>query len=178
MDDIIGLITQTKPVGADPLWLPTTPTIFMPEPSNYLADYRGAKEFIKANKSFITTDIIGWIAAQKAGNGGAGITPFTPQFEYNSDRCARDVGFILDAIVYDLTYGGNLETRVAANAYFVGVVSQLGEGQTAPTIAAYERLRDVVKLVAQAIEVSPDYTSTPQVTTISGVTGGGATTSE
>jgi hypothetical protein len=173
MEDIIDIVSQTKPQGADALWLPTTDTVVMPEPSDYSADYRGAKEFIKANRSFIVTGITGWIAAQIAGP----FDPFTSGFTYDSARCARDVGFILDAIVYDLTYGGNTQTRIAANSYFVGVISQLADNDNGATIATYERLQEVIGLVARAVAVPVTYTSTGQTLVISGVTGGGALTS-
>ena len=177
MDIIIDLVNQTKPGGADALWLPTTPTVVIPEPTNYSSDYRGAKEFIKANRSFIISDITGWVAAQVAGNGGLGISPFTGSFDLsNAATWSRDVGFIVDALVYDLTYGGNLETRAQAGSYFVGVVGRLGV-ESAEVVASYKRLRDVVNAVAQAVEVNPDYTATGQTTTLAGVTGGGALTS-
>ncbi len=47
-------------------------------------------------------------------------------------------------VMDDLTYGGNLQTKVAANAYFIDGVAQYGTGQQEESIAAYERLKTVI----------------------------------
>ena len=67
---------------------------------------------------------------------------------YDQDACERDVGYILDALAHDVKYGGNVGTRINAEAYFVGTVSQLGPGvnsegetETQATIAAYNDLK-------------------------------------
>ena len=39
---------------------------------------------------------------------------------YDQTKCARDVGYIVDAPTYDILYGGNSATRVNAESYFVG----------------------------------------------------------
>jgi hypothetical protein len=122
-----------------------------PDPTGYnvtyLENYGNARSQISANRAFLIKEITYWIAEQKAGN----IIPFTSGFTYDVAKCERDIGLIVDAIIYDLTYGGNLETLNAARAYFVGAVSQLGEGQKGPTIAAYERLQTVIDYVARGI---------------------------
>tara|TARA_R110000772_G_scaffold2097_1_gene7295 strand:+ start:609 stop:9818 length:9210 start_codon:yes stop_codon:yes gene_type:complete len=60
---------------------------------------------------------------------------------YDQDACARDVGYIVDGISYDLKYGGNTATIINAEAYFVGTVSQLGSDEVAATVAAYNDLK-------------------------------------
>ena len=44
-----------------------------------------------------------------------------PNFVYNEEKCYRDTGFILDAIVTDITYGGNERSIRAAESYYNGV---------------------------------------------------------
>ena len=44
-----------------------------------------------------------------------------PTFDYNEEKCYRDTGFILDAIVTDITYGGNERSIRAAESYYNGV---------------------------------------------------------
>ena len=111
--------------------------------TSYLIGYGDARAQIIANKTFIQDEIDAWIAAQVAGS----IDPFTAGFSYNAEKCRRDIGLILDALVYDLTYGGNLETFNAAVAYFVGTTSQLGVGQKEETLAAFARLKEIVQEV-------------------------------
>ena len=95
---------------------------------------------IEANYEFIKKEITAWIAVQVAGS----IAPFASNFVYNAETCARDVEYILDAIRYDLTYGGNFQTSVASRSYFVDGSPVYGAGEKEETLAAYARLKVVV----------------------------------
>jgi len=161
MDVVISILTDG---------LSAVPAFVLPDPTGFDIDYSNARRLISDNKAFIVDEITSWIAAQIVGN----ITPFTTQFQYNSAKCAQDVGYIIDAIRYDLTYGGNLETLVAANAYFVGADTTLGTDQKDKTIAAYARLKEIIGKVAQAVQVLDKNTALIQTTAVSG---GGASTS-
>ena len=44
-----------------------------------------------------------------------------PNFVYNEEKCYRDTGFILDAIVTDIIYGGNERSIRAAQSYYNGI---------------------------------------------------------
>jgi hypothetical protein len=157
MDIIIDILNNTPTVA---------PEFSLPEPSDYTSDYRNAKTLIIANRAngFIIEEIHEWINTQIAGN----ITPFTTSFTYNQAACERDLNYILDGITYDLTYGGNLETLVTANAYFVGAVSTLGAGEKDKTIATYLRLKEVIGKVAQGITILDKNTVIVQNTSGSG----------
>ena len=112
--------------------------------------YANAVTQLLNNKLFIQKEITAWIGTQV----GAGIDPFSTGFVYNEDKCERDTGLIVDALVYDLTYGGNLQTTIAALAYFVDGVQQYGAGQLEETVAAYERLKTVIQEVILTTPVS------------------------
>ena len=71
---------------------------------------------------------------------------------YDQAKCERDTGYIIDALVADLTYGGNSASRTAALNYFEGAVSQLPVDQQAPTIAAFTDLRDRIKALTDVTE--------------------------
>lgn len=120
------------------------------DPTSYDTGYFNARRLLVANKTFIQDEIDAWIAVQVAGN----ISPFTTGFTYDSAACRRDVGFIVDALRYDLTYGGNLETYNAAIAYFVGTTAQYGNGEKAVTIAAYQRLKSILSDILQGILIT------------------------
>ena len=119
--------------------------LVFPTPTGASQDLVDAKDQLVANRTFIKAEITAWIAAQVAGN----IAPFTTGYTYDADKCARDVGFIVDALCHDILYGGNWATVRAADAYFVGATGQLGAGQSEETIAAYERLKTVVGQIVQ-----------------------------
>ena len=114
--------------------------------------YANAVTQLLNNKLFIQKEITAWIATQV----GAGTDPFSTGFVYNEDKCERDTGLIIDALVYDLTYGGNLQTFIAALAYFTDGVQQYGTGQQEETIAAYTRLKEVIQevILTTAVNVS------------------------
>ena len=58
-----------------------------------------------------------------------------PGLVYDTARCRRDVGYILDALCYDILYTGTQATTRVAQSYFVNGVSQLG-GEEVETAAA------------------------------------------
>lgn len=108
--------------------------------TSFLIGYGDARTQIVNNKTQIQDDLDTWISLQITNN----TAPFSSSFTYDSAACRRDVGYILDALRYDLTYGGNLETYNAAIAYFVGTQTQLGDGEKLPTIAAYTELKNIL----------------------------------
>ncbi len=87
-----------------------------------------ARTQIQNNKGLIQTRLIAWITAN------------FPGLNYNINTCVRDTGYIIDALAHDINYGGNLATRVNAEAYFLGSASQLPENQREPTAAAIDQL--------------------------------------
>ena len=155
-DEVIDIITN-GPTAAD--------EYLLTDPTNYDSGFFQARRLLVANKTFIQDEIESWISYQVANV----IAPFTGSFTYDAVACRKDVGFIVDALRYDLTYGGNLETYNAAMAYFVGAVAQYGSGEKAATLAAYARLRVILGNILQAVTVNPVYTATSQ--DVSGVAG-------
>lgn len=140
-DEIIDIITNGEAAAN---------AYSLTDPTSYDTGYFNARRLLVANKTFIQDEIDAWIAVQVAGN----ISPFTSSFTYNSAACRRDVGFIVDALRYDLTYGGNLETYNAAMAYFVGTTVQYGANEKAPTIAAYQRLKSILADILQGVAIT------------------------
>jgi len=106
---------------------------------------------IDANYEFIQEEIVAWIAVQVAG----AIAPFASNFVYDADSCKRDVQYILDALRYDLTYGGNFQTTVAARAYFVDGNPVYGAGEKEETLAAYAHLKSIVGDVITETTITP-----------------------
>jgi hypothetical protein len=120
--------------------------------SSYLAGYGDARTQLESNRNFLIKEITAWIAVQVAGE----ISPFVSTFSYDVAQCENDIGLILDALRYDLTYGGNLQTFDAAIQYFVGTTKQLADGQKDATLASYARLKEIIGqvILEQAVTVS------------------------
>lgn len=77
------------------------------------------------------------------------------QFHYGIAACERDVSLIIDALRYDLTYGGNTQTRIAADSYFSYGSSTLGIGESTVTLAAYAHLKTIVGDVITETAITP-----------------------
>ena len=82
-------------------------------------------------------------------------------FEYNTEKCERDTGYIIDATLYDTLYGGNKQTRRAAQAYYNGAIlgaAKVGTAdQTLVTAYSYYKLGDLIRQVALNDAVTVSY---------------------
>jgi hypothetical protein len=87
-------------------------------------------------------------------NTSAYLTTVFDDFRYNSTTCKRDVGFIVDALTYDVLYGGNTATRTAASAYWVGAVTQVPD-QIFQTKNAFEYFASIVDDVLSNTAITP-----------------------
>ena len=76
--------------------------------ANTATDYVNADSLITSNKTFIQKETVAYVD-------GSWINFST---NYNQTTCRRDVGYILDAINFDLTWGGTTNSVAAAIAYF------------------------------------------------------------
>ena len=112
----------------------------------FTAGYLNAARLINANKAFLQDEVSSWILAQIAGN----VSPFVG-FTYTGTRrtkCERDVGYIVDALRYDLTYGGNLATQIAARSYYSFGVFLEPAAEKAPALAVQLRIKDIIDNIA------------------------------
>lgn len=82
------------------------------------------------------------------------LTTTFDQFSYDSAKCRRDTRYIVDALTYDILYGGNTATRTAAGAYWVGTTTQVND-QIFQTKNAYEYLATIVDDVLLGVAVTP-----------------------
>ena len=65
-----------------------------------------AKILLERNRSFIQDEVVEYIDATY------------PSLVYDAAKCRRDVGQVLDAVIWDLSHGGNARSRAAALSYF------------------------------------------------------------
>ena len=110
-------------------------------PKSATQDQIDTKDQLRINRAFLSEEIISWIDVNY------------PSLDYVKSRCKRDVGFILDAISYDMLYGGNSATVQSARSYFVDGKDQLGYSEVAATIAGYEHLKTILNNVVLGISV-------------------------
>ena len=101
-----------------------------------------AKNILIANKTYIQEEIIRWLAVNYS------------SVTFSSTKCYRDIGYIVDALCYDILYGANTASRKAAEAYVVGATAVIPAGQKVATLAAYDRLKTVVSSIIQGTTVT------------------------
>jgi hypothetical protein len=154
---IDGLTVATQPFGYH--YLTDSTERIYPEVANR-GGFRAARQIITANRQFIQDEVIAWINAQIV----AELEPFDEDFVYNQELCKRDVGLILDAIAFDLRWGGDNRTISAALKYYesasalVAITTQLDE-----TVAAMQYAKSLVFQCLEGLPPAINYSTTPQV---------------
>jgi hypothetical protein len=71
-----------------------------------------------------------------------------PTLDYNQEKCRRDVGFILDAIITDLLYGGN-ERSTTAGFFYYRFPSVATSTQRRETIAGIQYSKILADFIVQ-----------------------------
>lgn len=133
IDEIIDIVTNGT-ASAD--------TISWNEPTGVIITRANAKDQLVANKDFIVEDVVAFVNQNN------------PTLVYDEAKCRRDVGYIVDGLIYDILYGSTNASITVAQSYFVGTASQLGADENAATIASYERLQTLVNAIVQGQTVS------------------------
>jgi hypothetical protein len=111
-------------------------TLVFPPATGASVNLTNAKNLLVANKEFFKTEIIAWLSINY------------PSVLFNQITCSRDVGLIVDALCYDIMYGGDSASILAAQTYFTGAGAQvLPLAQRAATVAAFNRLSTIAQQV-------------------------------
>ncbi len=85
---------------------------------------------------------------------------------YNAAKCERDTGYIVDAVSYDINYGGTWGINQFAKMYFVNAVNVLPIDQREATKKAFTHLSGVIENVVMGTAVTPSTNNdVSQVTT-------------
>jgi hypothetical protein len=117
---------------------------------------------LQQNKSFLQQEINAYITATNAG------------YVYDSIKCARDVGYMVDSISFDLLYGGNRQAIQSGVYYYGYSTSSVIAYELTQTLAAYNHINAILPNIIQGIAITPTVGNTVgQVTAGYGV--GGAT---
>ena len=142
-----------------------TPAIIITNPSNLDSGYSRAIALITTNTNFIKAEAIQYI------------TNNYPTLVYNTATCQRDIGYIIDAVKYDLTYGGNSEAVTSGRSYWVGTTSQVGETETTATSAVYGFISTIIGQVVLSTVITPLQGSVVQYRGTAGSAGAATTAS-
>ena len=134
--------------------------------TSFLTGFGDARTLLRENKEFIKEETTAFLTVN------------FPTVLYSRTKCKRDVAFIVDAMGYDLTYGGTWATLVAGTAYFDGDNSttlQIDSTEIAATVAAYGRIKTVVQqIIANTTVTKSTGNTATQWTDSTNLTGGAA----
>ena len=101
-----------------------------------VSQFKDAVIQLEDNRSFLVDEVIAYI-------------DFTyPALEYDKVLTRRDSNYIIDALHYDLTYGGDSASQQAGQAYYSFGISEISSYVKTATLAAITRLSTVAQLVA------------------------------
>jgi hypothetical protein len=128
---IIDDITATINGGARPStkWKPL---------SNADDNDVAAASIIWENKGFIQAEVLEFLSIEY------------PNVMFSQDKCSRDVGMLVDALRYDLVYGGTSASEQFGLSYYLGAQLQIDTNDKTATIAAY----DYIKFLASDLAVN------------------------
>jgi hypothetical protein len=100
-------------------------------------------ELLLNNRAFIQAETVAFINTSYVG------------IVYSTATCKRDVGYIIDAVSYDMLYSGNSQTADAADSYYDGAVFQIADSEKLATIAAYYFIKTIIDDVVLKNNITP-----------------------
>jgi hypothetical protein len=107
---------------------------------------------LRANRQFIVDEVTAYIDKTFV------------TFSYNQNKCFRDVNTILDAVVYDVLWGGNYRSVNTGNGYYARKgryhIAELEQGVTDPTIFIDG---STVNFLFEYIGAGSNYSALPQI---------------
>lgn len=134
--------------------------------------YRLAASLLSLNRTFLAEEVVAWIDDQIS----AGTSPFTTSFTYDSRTCKRDASLIIDALIFDLKWGGYNRTISAGLKYFQNASGRIAiTTQLSQTLAAIDRLNVMARQVINNVAVTVNQTDFTQTIDTAYIAESGAT---
>jgi hypothetical protein len=114
-----------------------------------------AYNLLIANKPYLVAEAIAYVEDTK-----------TAEFEYDQTKCARDVGYMVDSVAFDLLHGGNKQAVQSGVLYYgYDSTSTAVPNEIPQTTAAYNRIKEILPSILTGVTITPSLgNSTIQVT--------------
>lgn len=142
------------------------PAYSMPAPAGLDSGIVGAISLINNNIPFITNELIGWINYTY------------PVFTYDSVKCKRDMGYVLDAVHWDTLLGTNYRAVKAGQAYYLGNAGNVLTYEKSATVAAFNFIKtNALQLPAVVASTVATTTLNNDITTINNILQNGVSAS-
>jgi len=106
-----------------------------------------------ANKATLKTQVLTWIGTNY------------PTFVYNTSTCARDVGYIIDSVAFDVLHGGNRQSIKSGVYYYnYSTTSTQIVNEIPQTTLAYSFIKSIIPNIVTGVPLPTVYqTGTTQV---------------
>ena len=124
------------------------PALVLPDPPGLGAGLSSAKTLILQNINFLKAETVAWIDNK------------FPTFTYDSTKCKRDIGFVLDALAADIVTGSNYRSIKAGQAYYRGNGLEVIDNELTETVGAFNYVKGLVNSLTK---VSASATATTAV---------------
>jgi len=82
-------------------------------------------------------------------------TNYPRSLGYNEAKCERDVGYLVDAVTWDIKHNSNAASRWDAEMYFINATSVLPVHQRAATVDGFRHLSAITESIARSQAVTP-----------------------
>jgi len=139
--NITGWTDNIVPNGATPTQLP---------------GWGNAITLLQENRLYLQQEILAYIIATNDG------------FVFDQATCARDVGYIVDAVTFDIKYGGNRMAVQSGLGYYDNVGTEnVVEGEVTATIEAFTFMTDVASALITGTNYVPLQTVVKPITNLS-----------
>ena len=110
-------------------------TLTVTDPTGASSSQLAAKARLINNRDFMAREVEKWVEATY------------PNYNHDAAKCERDVKYAVNALIYDILYGGNSATYDQAKFFFYGFSTQsatISPDHRLQTVAAYGRLKEIV----------------------------------
>ena len=120
------------------------------------SDASATVALLQANRAFLLSEVVAYI--------NTNYSSITSNPQYTVAKTQRDMGYILDAIQYDMTYGGNWASQNAGMAYYSNLYgTQITSGFTSAFVAAIGYISTTAQSVIQGSTVASPLGTVAQV---------------
>lgn len=106
--------------------------------------YEKSSQLLKLNREFIRAEGIAWLTQQSAYN----------TLVYKKTVWSRNIGYLVDALAFDLEFEGNFKTIETARSYFAGGVDRLTSSQKPAVAALYTQLIVIIESVVRNLLIT------------------------
>jgi hypothetical protein len=116
---------------------------------------QAAYDLLQANRDYMIAEVIAFVEATK-----------TPGFVYDVSLCARDTGYMIDSVSFDLLHGGNRQAIQSGVYYYsFNETSSAIPAEQEQTVAAFQFVKTLCSRLAQNLPITPLQTAVPEITT-------------